>query len=558
MHKIRLSTMLTGGFTSVALILLVVGFLSINAAIGMKEDVEEIGHTRINAIDLLSQINTERLAIRSQTLQVLLYPHHSHTALQSHQNTYQERLASWQKMELILAQYTAIPRTSKGEAMYQELSRSIDEWKKMAQPLDKLMQALGQEQDPQQYEALLQQYKNLFSGIRKPSDKMADQLLTLIKRNKELTGKVVEASSANAESAVITTLAAVILGFILALSAGLYITRTVLQLLGGEPAEVKAVVNTVSKGDLTAHIPLRKGDNNSLLADFAEMVATMRNMMKQVADASVQVSAAAEELSASSAQTNAQVQLQQAEITQVATAMNEMAATVLDVAKNASSAADAAKTAHAETDNGHKVVADVVDVIHQLASDIDRAAADMMKLVNDSQEIGSVLDVIQGIAEQTNLLALNAAIEAARAGDQGRGFSVVADEVRSLASRTQDSTEDIQKRITTVQQSSEVTSNQMEEGKARGMQTVEYANLAGEALKAISASVAAINDMNAQIATAAEEQSSVAEEINHNITNISQSVEETAASAAQVTTASQELARLSSMLQDNVQKFKIA
>ncbi len=558
MHNMRLSTMLTGGFTSVALILLVVGFLSISAAMEMKDDVEEIGHTRINAIDLLSQINSERLAIRVQSLQILLYPHHSSEALKSHQSKYQERLASWNRLEKLLAQYTAIPRTPQGEAMYQELRSSIDHWQKMAQPLDKLISDLGREQDPQRYELLLQQYKDQFSSISGPSERMAEQLLTLIKRNKALTAEVVQESSDNAESAVINTLAAVIFGFILALGAGLYITRIVLKLLGGEPAQVKDVVNTVSKGDLTAEIPLRNGDDSSLLAHFAEMVSAMRSMMKQVADASVQVSAAAEELSASSAQTNAQVQLQQAEITQVATAMNEMAATVLDVAKNASSAADAARTAQSETDNGHKVVSDVVDVIHQLAADIDRSAADMMKLVHDSQEIGSVLDVIQGIAEQTNLLALNAAIEAARAGDQGRGFSVVADEVRSLASRTQDSTEDIQKRIITVQQSSETTSNQMEEGKARGLQTVEYANVAGDALKSISASVAAINDMNAQIATAAEEQSSVAEEINQNITNISQSVDETATSAAQVTTASQELARLSSLLQDNVQKFKIS
>jgi methyl-accepting chemotaxis protein len=238
--------------------------------------------------------------------------------------------------------------------------------------------------------------------------------------------------------------------------------------------------------------------------------------------------------------------------------MNEMAATVVDVARNAAAAAEAAQTANSETDNGLKVVNGVVEVIHQLASEIDKSAANMMELVEDSQEIGSVLDVIQEIAEQTNLLALNAAIEAARAGDHGRGFAVVADEVRSLASRTQDSTEDIQKRIDKVQHSSNTAARQMEEGKATGMRTVGQATQAGEALQTINASVAAINDMNAQIATAAEQQSSVADEINRNITNITQAIEETAAAASQVTTASQELARLSSMLQDNVQQFKLS
>jgi methyl-accepting chemotaxis protein len=550
--------MLTGGFSAAALILLIVGFLSINAAMEMKKDVEEIGYVRINAIDLLNQINTERLVIRAQTLQVIQHPQTSVEALQSHQASYQQRLASWQRLDDILKQYTGIPRSAQGEVLYKELLTSIDHWRASAKSLDELMRALSQEQNPLQYEQLFVRYNNEFSSIRKPSEVMAAKLQTLIDRNKELTDSVVSDSAAEASSAVINTIVAVVIGFILSLAAGIYITRSVLRQLGGEPAMVKDVVNRVAKGDLSTQIAVREGDKQSLLAYFDEMVVTMRNMMKQIADASVQVSAAAEELSASSAQTNAQVQLQQAEITQVATAMNEMAATVVDVARNAAAAAEAAQTANSETDNGLRVVNGVIEVIHQLASEIDKSAANMMELVEDSQEIGSVLDVIQEIAEQTNLLALNAAIEAARAGDHGRGFAVVADEVRSLASRTQDSTEDIQKRIDKVQHSSNTAARQMEEGKATGMRTVGQATQAGEALQTINASVAAINDMNAQIATAAEQQSSVADEINRNITNITQAIEETAAAASQVTTASQELARLSSMLQDNVQQFKLS
>ena len=558
MRNIRLSTMLTGGFSAVALILLVVGFLSVTAAIAMQKDVEEICQVRINAIDLLNQINTERLIIRGQTLQVIQHPHPSDEALEAHRASYQQRLGSWQRLDELLEQYTAIPRTQKGELMYQELLGSINNWRNLAKPLDELMRDLGQERNPNRYEQLFAQYNNEFSSIREPSEVMANQLLSLIERNKELTNAVVSDSTAEAESAVINTVVAVVLGFFLALSAGLYITRIVLRQLGGEPTDVKEIVNTVSKGDLTAEIVLRNGDNTSLLAYFAEMVTTMRAMMKQIADASVQVSAAAEELSASSEQTNTQVQLQQAEITQVATAMNEMAATVVDVARNAAAAAEAAQTANSETDSGLKVVSGVVDTIHQLAAEIERSAANMNDLVQHSEQIGSVLDVIQEIAEQTNLLALNAAIEAARAGDHGRGFAVVADEVRSLASRTQDSTEDIQQRIDKVQHSSTAAAKQMEEGKAKGVKTVEHANMASDALRTINASVSSINDMNAQIATAAEEQSSVADEINRNITNISQAIEETAAAASQVTTASQELARLSSMLQSNVQQFKLA
>src|SRR5690554_2846836 len=557
MRALRLSTMLTGSFTIVAAVMLIVGLISIRAAMEMKSDLEHIGGTRINAIDLLSQINTERLQIRVQGLSVLEHPYYSSDAVQSHQNNLNLRRASWSNLDQILAVYTQIPRTEQGEVMYQQLIRTIDTWRQSYQPVDDLMARLASETDSTRYVQLYSQYQRAFGTVIQPSQKVEEELLALIDRNKELTDRVVSESSAEANTAVTIIIIGVAFGFLLALGAGLFISRKVLRQLGGEPAMVKDVVNKVAKGDLTTEITLREGDKDSLLAYFDEMVVTMRSMMKQIADASVQVSAAAEELSASSAQTNAQVQLQQAEITQVATAMNEMAATVVDVARNASAAAEAAHTANSETDNGLQVVNGVIQVINQLAAEIDKSAANMMELVHDSQEIGSVLDVIQEIAEQTNLLALNAAIEAARAGDHGRGFAVVADEVRSLASRTQDSTEDIQKRIDKVQLSSNAAARQMEEGKASGLKTVTQATQAGEALQTINASVAAINDMNAQIATAAEQQSSVADEINRNITNITQAIEETAAAASQVTTASQELARLSSMLQDNVQQFKL-
>ncbi|MET4000484.1 methyl-accepting chemotaxis protein [Marinobacterium sp. MBR-109] len=558
MRTLRLSTMLTGGFAIVAVIMLIVGLISIRAAMDMKNDIEQIGGTRISAIDLLNQVNTERLQIRVQGLSVLEHRYYSEAATKAHQQNINLRNASWEHLDEVLAVYTLIPRTDRGEELYQRLRKTLDAWRQSYRPVDDLMLQLSQATDSSTYEPLYFQYQQAFRDVIGPSEQVEQQLQDLIDRNKELTDLVVAESAAGANTAVTIIIIGVAFGFLLALGAGLFISRKVLRQLGGEPAMVKDVVNKVAKGDLTTEIILREGDKDSLLAYFAEMVTTMRSMMKQIADASVQVSAAAEELSASSTQTNTQVQLQQAEITQVATAMNEMAATVVDVARNAAAAAEAAQTANSETDNGLKVVNGVIEVIHQLASEIDKSASNMMELVQDSQEIGSVLDVIQEIAEQTNLLALNAAIEAARAGDHGRGFAVVADEVRSLASRTQDSTEDIQKRIDKVQHSSNAAARQMEEGKASGLKTVTQATQAGEALQTINASVAAINDMNAQIATAAEQQSSVADEINRNITNITQAIEETAAAASQVTTASQELARLSSMLQNNVQQFKLS
>jgi methyl-accepting chemotaxis protein len=212
---------------------------------------------------------------------------------------------------------------------------------------------------------------------------------------------------------------------------------------------------------------------------------------------------------------------QKEEIDKVATAMNEMSATVQEVARNATEAAEAAHRADSETTNGKNVVAQAIEAIDLLANEVDDAAKVINRLENDSEEIGAILDVIRGIAEQTNLLALNAAIEAARAGEQGRGFAVVADEVWTLAQRTQQSIQEIQNMIERLQAGAQEAVKAMQQGRTRAQAGVEQAAAAGTSLETITAAVGTISDMNAQIATAAEEQSVVAEEINLNITSIS-------------------------------------
>lgn len=214
---------------------------------------------------------------------------------------------------------------------------------------------------------------------------------------------------------------------------------------------------------------------------------------------------------------------QQNEITQLATAMNEMAATVQEVARNAETAASSAHSANDAANDGKLTITEAVLAVDNLADEVEHAAQTIQKLADDSQNIGSVVNVINDIAEQTNLLALNAAIEAARAGEQGRGFAVVADEVRTLASRTQDSTKEIQTMMERLRQSIANVVKAMESNQAEAQSGVEYVTNAGEALANIVGEVVKINDMNTMIASAAEEQSAVAEEINRNITNINDS-----------------------------------
>jgi len=356
-----------------------------------------------------------------------------------------------------------------------------------------------------------------------------------------------------------------------ALTSGIIITLLVMLVVGAVSFFISTMIarnilNVVDslqemakgEGDLTKRIATKSSDEIGALVDsFNQFVEKLQHIIKEVTGSTIQLATAAEEMSMVMETSSNNVQKQKLEVEQVATAMNEMTATVQEVSLNAEQAANTTSEADHKAQEGGRVVNNTVGSINTLASEVESASTVIHDLEENSESIGSVLEVIRGIAEQTNLLALNAAIEAARAGDQGRGFAVVADEVRGLASRTQQSTQEIQEMIERLQTGAQNAVSVMESGRNQAQISVEQAAEAGEALSIITNAMSNITSMNIQIAEAAKQQSEVAEEINQNIVNIGTISEESANGIVELSQSSNILAELSANLQLMVGQFKV-
>lgn len=395
---------------------------------------------------------------------------------------------------------------------------------------------------------------DLLSKVETDVDAVNKSMSSLNKSIENISQTISNNAINDIDSASYSTMALVVIAIIVAIMVSIAVIRPLTRSLD----EVNNALDILASGNLTHKLDDSGHDEFSELSrNCNRLVDSLRTLIQGILDRSNQLAAAAEQTSAITAQTTAGIQEQKNQVDQVAAATTQLSSSAMQVTSSADEALSQIKNADEEAQHMRTIADDNKRTILALADEVTKAGQVINKLHSDSAAIGSILDVIRGIAEQTNLLALNAAIEAARAGEQGRGFAVVADEVRSLASRTQDSTQEIQQMIEVLQQGAQQAVSVMELGREQASHCVEKTEQANLALESINHAVHRAHDSGTHIANAAQEQNIVSQQVSEKLEHIAAISEETAIGADQTAQSSHQVARLAEELQASVGEFKV-
>ncbi|RMP59142.1 hypothetical protein ALQ18_04766 [Pseudomonas marginalis pv. marginalis] len=386
----------------------------------------------------------------------------------------------------------------------------------------------------------------------------SEQVNSVLTRLLDLNNKMVLATNRDAEDQYTSAFSMVVGLLIIATALTILFAWLLTRSITLPIAQALEAAEAVAEGNLTRPIKVDGNDEaGRLLAAMAKMQDKLRDTLQRIAGSATQLASAAEELNAVTDESARGLTQQNNEIEQAATAVNQMTSAVEEVARNAVSTSQASREATTSAGDGRDLVQETVSAIERMSGEVQATATLISDLANESRDIGKVLDVIRGLADQTNLLALNAAIEAARAGEAGRGFAVVADEVRALAHRTQQSTSEIERMIGSIQSGTEHAVDSMRNSTERAESTLSIAKGAGLSLDTINTAIMEINERNLMIASAAEEQAQVAREVDRNLVNIRDLSVQSATGASQTSAASNELSRLAVDLNGMVGRFRL-
>ncbi|WP_421684458.1 methyl-accepting chemotaxis protein [Stutzerimonas urumqiensis] len=539
LRNLKVSYRFALGFGLIALLVLVLGVVATTRMADMRKESLEVDQNWLPSITALGELSTATMRLRALTMRMVVLRDPQQLAgtletltqlgehVEAKDVAYRERITidserqAYQRFEQALASYLPIQR---------EIVR---------------LAAAGQRD-----EAI-----ELLNG---PINGHADHLTTALKELLEINRNGAAAAAARSgavyESAITLVIGAILVTALLTIMLAWSFTRSIVQPLN----QAVTLAEAVAGGDLTQAIEVTGKDEPArLLAALRAMQGSLRDTIQNISHSSNQLASAAEELNAVTEDSTRGLHQQNHEIEQAAAAVNQMTTAVDEVARNAVATSESSRDSDRIAQQGRQQVIKTVSSIDLLANDVTATSGEVGQLADKVRDISQVLDVIRSIAEQTNLLALNAAIEAARAGEAGRGFAVVADEVRALAHRTQQSTHEIEQMIGGVQQGAEKAVSAMQSSNERARSTLDVAKAAGDALDEIARAISEISERNLVIASASEEQAQVAREVDKNLVNIRDLSLQSSAGANQTSAASQELARLAVDLNGLVARFRL-
>ncbi|AHZ67647.1 MULTISPECIES: methyl-accepting chemotaxis protein [Pseudomonas] len=527
------------GFAFIALLVIVLGVFAVNRMSIIRQASIDMGSTQLPSIGFLGNVTENILRMRILSFRILV----------------NREPASLQEAEARIA--VLIDKARKAQASYAELPMESDEealYKVFSATLEKYMQAQREMLDLSRQNKVDEMRALINTRIKEGTDQMGEQLNKLVAYNQQGAKAAGMIAQENYNTAVNGIIVVSVVASLLTVLLAWLLTRSIVTPLN----RAVQAAETIAGGNLSKAIEIDGKDEPArLLGALSVMQANLRETIEQIAGSATQLGAAAEELSTVTEEASRGLQQQNNEIEQAATAVNEMTAAVEEVARNAVSTSEASSQSTQAAREGRDRVVETVDAIQTMTHDVQNTSLMIEGLAAQGRDIGKVLDVIRAIAEQTNLLALNAAIEAARAGEAGRGFAVVADEVRALAHRTAQSTQEIEKMVAGIQNGTGEAVSSMQQSNQRTQSTLEMARAAGVALEQITQSIHLINERNLVIASASEEQAQVSREVDRNLVNIRDLATQSAAGANQTSAATHELSRLAVDLNAMVARFVI-
>ncbi len=527
------------GFAFIALLVVLLGVFAINRMTLMRQSSQDMSATYLPSVTSLGAVTENVLRMRILSFRVLV--NREPAALQEAEARIGVLV---EKVRSAQAAYAALPANPEETALYKTFALTLDNY--INAQTDML--SLSRQGKVDDMRVLIN------SRIKDGTDQMGEQLNKLIVINSSEANSADARAEQSYQSAISGVIVVSVAAALLTVLLAWLLTRSIVTPL----RKAVTAAETIASGNLTHSIEdAGKDEPARLINALAAMQTNLRQTIQHIAGSATQLASAAEELSVVTREASKGLQQQNNEIDQAATAVNEMTAAVEEVARNAVSTSEASGQSNQAARDGRDRVLDTVSAIQTMTQDVQNTALMVEGLATQGRDIGKVLDVIRAIAEQTNLLALNAAIEAARAGEAGRGFAVVADEVRALAHRTAQSTQEIEKMVAGIQNGTGEAVQSMQQSNQRTQTTLALARAAGVALEQITQSIGLINERNLVIASASEEQAQVSREVDRNLVNIRDLATQSAAGADQTSAASHELSRLAVDLNGMVARFVI-